>query len=429
MRISPINQNYKTTSQIQNSQYFASSAQPKSQNAQNINFKSVVTTGALYKSFVYISMANKTFNSTKSYRQLNLLKRHLDLLISNPGAKVNSIPEILTCLSRIKSSQDQSAKSEFLQIFSSNPPPTIAELKEAVVKKVFPLIDDNDPYQNLGRAQFVRSMYNMGEFMNDEYVQIFKELPDKHYNGLKKEIVNMGLYTIDEKYRPTKEPEQYIYDLKLINTLDKNFYSDFLEQNIDGIYRLMQLICKYARKKLTKNKNYAYRYYCNRGENENPYYLTSQPALWKDYISIAFNTAIEKYCNNSSELAKALNINVNLADDIIKDSCTHVIASKMTNSSDRQELYKQRINEKLALSLTDKSSKENDNYQKIRDLETKIIGIRSFINDTDDAIFLNTFYEDKINELIDIKNKLQLQEERSANDDVDYFTWRMSHYD
>lgn len=329
-------------------------------------------------------------------------------------------------LSGLSSKADKGFWYHFGRMFSLKPSrkgtPKIGEMKTLALEKLFPILDDNNGFNRAAKTSLLTSMLTTGEYLNKTFVDTFKNLPDKHYFAFKQELLNKVLYTGNA----SNDPKKYIYGFQLLQAIDNPKYAGFLQSNIDGVNNLIALIDRESYKKLTKNKNEAFQYYCRDFVSYN-----TDNDVWQPHLQKTFYTKIQQAEFKPEKIAAALNIRKEQAEDIVKDLQALYSAER---SEKPQEFLEKRLKEKFKtdktlyqINETSKNSYFADNeHSEMTSAELKIDNLETFISKTSYKDALKEKFKDNFAELDKeylVLEKRYIQAQESLDREMELTAW------
>ena len=364
---------------------------------ENVSFKSTLLTLDLlrrvtlslrrnYKSVKTIIEAKKAINPVFDMEQKN--------------SKITA--EVLTGLSLMRGNLDETLKYNIGETFVKGYLPKLSDMKTRAIKELVPKVDDTDGYGRTAKKAFMLSIFAFGEYMSDDYIQAFKEMPDSIYGKFKEDVADKALYSID-KYRPSSNPEQFLYNLELLKTLDKNNHASYYEKNRNGFSGLNRRISAESYKLLTGEKNMAHELYSSNFDINHTRLndKINSPQMWKGHLEKVFYLNLLAHMNNIPKLAEALNVDEIYADDIVKDFYVLELASQTDNKEEKLAMFSERIEEKFRLPIVE-NELQKKKPAKFYAYQEKLQNITNFIDKTNMSDKLNTKYIARIEHLDDM---------------------------
>ncbi len=365
-------------------------------NAQNISFGAVAElSGLIYKAYLLLSVSNKTAKNFHTCKQVTKVKQSINTLYNDLNIHPYAKAEIMSALSKMRSGIDNSAKFSVYNFFRQSLP-SVSEMKKRTLTELIYQADDSNGYERNAKKDFITSLYNYGEYLSQDFINVFKNLSDVYYKTFKEDIADKAIYGV-KKYLPSTLPEQYIYNYEIVKALNNGNHYKYLVENKDGIKNLLHSIYSAAKKKITSKRNLAYTYYSYDG-NKNAYLDISNYDLWTDYSKIAFNTALFESKGDSVKLASSLNIDKYLADDIIKDYQVLDSAQNTLDKDKKLEIYKQRLNDKFKFIVPGENTQRNSS-KLYKAIYCKYKNILNFINKTELKEELEDIYKEELSDL------------------------------
>lgn len=319
---------------------------------------------------------------------------------------------MLMALGRLKNSMDKVADEAFgAKLFY--PSPSISDMKNTVLEKVIPSIKDTkDGGERAAIKEFMTSIYNNGEYLTNNFVEAFKSLPDACYGAYKEEFLEKALNTAGN-YRTTSSLEQFIYNFKLLKTIDINNHKNFIVNNLNSIKNAEKSLDEISLRKLTDIGSfecYSRDFASNKiGEWQAP----MRSVFWKQVVAFQKKTAF---------IAKKLKITEEQAKDVIKDAETLLLAEKAQTKEEALEICKNRISEKFSTMQPFREVYQNTDYGeyisphfacKLDTLELKLDNINSFVEKTKYSEELKNIlkrnFENLENEIEQVGDRLQYE--------------------
>ncbi len=387
---------------IQNSTQLQTYNKLKANNTKDsLSFKSG---GTGYLTYLIAKNGINAIQSGIKSKKIYNFKQEINAVLSNPQNSKVALPHVITALSKTPSGIDETFTYGLLTIMG-NDINTIRNMKYLALDKLFPLTDDNVPINTVAKKELMNSLFNAGEYLSDDYINAFSLLSDKLYKHYKEDFIEKILY-LDAGYKPTKEPEQYIYNLRLVQSLDKNIYGEFLESHKTQINNLKQIITNFAATRLVSKKNVAYQMYCHDFDYAHELTKFGRPADWKESSEEIFYSIVQQYGNNQTELAKKLNIDKECVEIILKDLNALYAAENTSDKEEQIRILTNRLDEKYnsdyrigMLDYSDVSSRIRDEFEDSEQAETKRADILNFIKRTNIEEELKEIYKSKLQSL------------------------------
>ena len=360
----------------------------------NINFKAdPISISQLLLSY---KVSRKVESTRKKWINILKQKKCFAQVFENPQKHAQNILPMMDILGKVKSNIDESWG---YIIFMKDKLPRISEMKQLVLTKLFPLLDDNRGMVRNSKKEYMQTLFESGEYQNKSYVKTFKNMSDSYYSSFKKELADKVFYSISNSKLP---PEHYVYNLAIIKTMDNDNYASYLQSNINGFNNLMKNIYDSAIKRVTQKQNEAFKCYSHNFKYFSKSY-DSNDNLWQEYYEPAFYTLLKSGINNSQELAEKLKIDLVFAEDITKDLNTTVLAEKEPDKEIQLDLFKQRIEEKFDKNIWNDNSQTSLNLKKMEktldNIKIKYYNICNFIERTDYEKELKLYFKDKLENL------------------------------
>lgn len=360
----------------------------------NINFKAdPISISQLLLSY---KVSRKVESTRKKWINILKQKKCFAQVFENPQKHAQNILPMMDILGKVKSNIDESWG---YIIFMKDKLPRISEMKQLVLTKLFPLLDDNSGMVRNSKKEYMQTLFESGEYQNKSYVKTFKNMSDSYYSSFKKELADKVFYSISNS---KLSPEHYVYNLAIIKTMDNDNYASYLQNNINGFNNLMKNIYDSAIKRITPKQNEAFKCYSHNFKYFSKSY-DSNDNLWQEYYEPAFYTLLKSGINNSQELAEKLKIDLVFAEDITKDLNTTVLAEKEPDKEIQLDLFKQRIEEKFDKNIWNDNSQTSLNLKKMEktldNIKIKYYNICNFIERTDYEKELKLYFKDKLENL------------------------------
>ena len=264
--------------------------------------------------------------------------------------------------------------------------PNIDRMQYQALNEIFPIMDDTNGKNRIAKRSLMEAIFNSENYLDEDYVNAFDALPDKYYNGFKQTLVDKALSTFEK----SDEGNQYLYKLRLVKSIEKNEYKDFLSNIIPDYKNLLEVIDFFALKNLTEKHNNAYVDY-----SEN----FSSQGMWKERCQKTFYSIVGALGNDIPKLAKKLNIDEACAKDIVNDLQARSAAEKTREPEEKIKILSKRLEEKFASGLVKKPERANkfiDEYYAFSLYETNI---DSFINKTEFAKEFKEFYKPELDKI------------------------------
>ena len=222
-----------------------------------------------------------------------------------------------------------------------NARPDIDNMQYEALEKIYPLMDDNKGANRVAKINLMEAIYNSGNYLNDNFIKTFDSLSDKYYKGFKQTLVEKALNPA-HVFNPSDNDTQYLYNLRLVKSIEKDEYKDYLSNIIPEYKNLLKTIDVCALKSLTKEHNNAYIDYSKDFNNK---------GLWKDNCQKVFYSIVGVLGNDIPKLAEKLNVDEACARDIIKDLQARSEAEKTNDNAEKVKILSKRLEEKFANGL------------------------------------------------------------------------------
>lgn len=384
-----------------------------------------------------ISTGGNKLNNQVSFRSVSLVSGGLILsktiseaikcknvrknvsLISNifkaPKEHLNDLAGAVFLLSKMKERFNwMEALGESTNVMNARP--DIDNMQYEALEKIYPLMDDNKGANRVAKINLMEAIYNSGNYLNDNFIKTFDSLPDKYYKGFKQTLVEKALNPA-HVFNPSDNDTQYLYNLRLVKSIEKDEYKDYLSNIIPEYKNLLKTIDVCALKSLTKEHNNAYIDYSENFNNK---------GLWKDNCQKVFYSIVGVLGNDIPKLAEKLNVDEACARDIIKDLQARSDAEKTNDNAEKVKILSKRLEEKFANGLVMQPKKANNLFEKYYALDLYETNIDSFINKTEFAKEFKEFYKpelEKISENTRDARRAEEYETKSREEDI----YRMMH--
>ncbi len=266
--------------------------------------------------------------------------------------------------------------------------PDIDNMQKEALEKIYPLMNDNNGGHRVAKMNLMEAIFDSGNYLNDYFIEAFDALPDKFYKGFKQTLVEKALNPF-HNYNPSDNDSLYLYNLRLVQSIGKDEYKDYLSNLRPEYSYLLKTINECALKNLTKEHNYAYIVYSSNFGG----------GIWKDHCKKVFYSIVLVLGNDIPKLAQKLNIDEACAKDIIKDMSAISDAERTNDNEEKVKILSKRLEEKFANGLVMKPEKANNSLDKYYALNTYEKNIHSFINRTPLANEFKEFYKPELEKI------------------------------
>lgn len=389
--------NYKTYKQQRTNRFSTNEIKPNNQ----ISFGSVsVVSGGLIISKT-ISEAMKCKNMRKNVSLVNSI-------FKAPQKHSNDLAGAVFLLSKMKERFNWiEALGEATNIIDVRP--DINNMQKEALEKIYPLMNDNNGGHRVAKMNLMEAIFDSGNYLNDYFIEAFDALPDKFYKGFKQTLIEKALNPF-HNYNPSDNDSQYLYNLRLVQSIGKDEYKDYLSNLRPEYSYLLKTIDECALKNLTKEHNNAYIDYSNN---------FSDKGIWKDHCKKVFYSMVLVLGNDIPKLAQKLNIDEACAKDIIKDMSAISDAERTNDNEEKVKILSKRLEEKFANGLVMKPQKANNLRDKYYALDTFETNIHSFINKTPLANEFKEFYKPELEKIeLDTKKAFKAQKDKEEYDEM-----------
>lgn len=280
--------------------------------------------------------------------------------------------------------------------------PKIKELKMLTLKEIIPTMSDTDIDSRVAKKDFMMSLVDSGEHLNQAFLKEFVSMPNVFYKGLKEAIAEKSLNkALNNPDIAKKAPDVYLFNLSMIQSLMTKEYQVFFKLNEVEISQLIKNIKTVAKSKLTKQENYAY---IN--------YLENFKSLgnWEKFASEVFIEELSNSDFSKEKLMQNLNICDTYAEFLLKE--LQVVANTKGNLSKEQKIeqYKSFIDEMLGKHFPYIHG-ENDYIYKEMHYYYQKMAIEKFINSTDCKEELLGMYQPELNRLQSEYDRCEAEEQ------------------
>lgn len=368
--------NYKTYKQQRTNRFSTNEIKPNNQ----ISFGSVsVVSGGLIISKT-ISEAMKCKNMRKNVSLVNSI-------FKAPQKHSNDLAGAVFLLSKMKERFNWiEALGEATNIIDVRP--DINNMQKEALEKIYPLMNDNNGGHRVAKMNLMEAIFDSGNYLNDYFIEAFDALPDKFYKGFKQTLIEKALNPF-HNYNPSDNDSQYLYNLRLVQSIGKDEYKDYLSNLRPEYNYLLKTIDECALKNLTKEHNYAYTIYSSNFGG----------GMWKDYYKKVFYSIVLVLGNDIPKLAQKLNIDEACAKDIIKDMSAISDAERTNDNEEKVKILSKRLEEKFANGLVMKPPKANNSLDQYYALDIYETNVHSFINRTPLANEFKEFYKPELEKI------------------------------
>ena len=323
-------------------------------------------------------------------------KRVFNDFIRNPQKYSKNIDNILNELSNTQSNLDK----KLTYAFRDDQMISIEEMKRQVLENVFPKLSDENPQNRFAKQAFLTKLFDNGEYNNKTYVKTFSSLPDDLYGTFKESVADKILYSVDNMSlaKHNLVEDFNIYNVYLLNSLDLKKHKEYYTKNAHSVDKFLSRIMLAGKDMMTTEHNKAYSYYahdflCINNEDYNN---------WRPMFRKAFYMTVQNANGSKKTLAQSLNVDVKIAENILKDYESFIKADKVSDKQQKLEIYTQRLNEKFRTPIRTKHKWYE--FGTIRDLlvygdaylENK--DINTYIERTGFAKELNLRFANKLHE-------------------------------
>lgn len=349
----------------------------KKTQTQNVSFKSDPLTYLGGKIVIESAISGVKAAHLKKFKMdyLKLLENLCDNSTPNKYSNIEIATKIIQ-LSKTSNKLDKRLARIFVEFWNH------AELKDLKRDTItnFSKLDDNDHSIRIAKEHLVTSMFESGEYAQDYFANEFKQMSNKYYDTFKQKLADKALY-IPPAYRLPDCPEQYLYNYKLIEALDdrSGVHNSYLVKNIEGIRQLLGLTKGITKNQLTSTKNYAFAYYSHNFIFDGvDYQISSDKTDWQNSLKNYFMACLKSANGDKKELAKSLNIDEPLAEEILKDYKAIAEISATKDINEKQRLYDRRIVDKLKTEVKILPETWYDGVNSYRNTRTRAYGALAF---------------------------------------------------
>ena len=349
----------------------------KKTQTQNVSFKSDPLTYLGGKIVIESAISGVKAAHLKKFKMdyLKLLENLCDNSTPNKYSNIEIATKIIQ-LSKTPNKLDKRLARIFVEFWNH------AELKDLKRDTItnFSKLDDNDHSIRIAKEHLVTSMFESGEYAQDYFANEFKQMSNKYYDTFKQKLADKALY-IPPAYRLPDCPEQYLYNYKLIEALDdrSGVHNSYLVKNIEGIRQLLGLTKGITKNQLTSTKNYAFAYYSHNFIFDGvDYQISSDKTDWQNSLKNYFMACLKSANGDKKELAKSLNIDEPLAEEILKDYKAIAEISATKDINEKQRLYDRRIVDKLKTEVKILPETWYDGVNSYRNTRTRAYGALAF---------------------------------------------------
>lgn len=391
MRIAPLQSTFIIN---HNTEYGSKKSLSKPAYAKNINFG--VTPEAYIVTRLFMMLER---NVQKPERK----KTECYNIIKNKIKK--DFPELVNDLRTLSSNVD---KGFFYwlgkKIAMTENVPKIKELKLLTLNEILPSMDDTDIDHRVAKKDFMMSLIDSGEHLNQAFLKQFTSMPNIFYNNFKEAVAEKSLsYALKNPKMANKAPDIYLFTLSLLQLLMTKEHQAFFNTNKNEIAQLLENIKDVAKSKLTKRENYAYINYLENFKEQ---------GNWEKFTSEVFVKELKDSGFNKEKLMQNLNICDTYADFLLKELL--IIANTKGNLSKEEKIeqYKSFIDEMLNEHFPYIYG-EDDYLYKEQHYYYKKMAIEKFINSTDCKEELLGIYKPEL-------NKLQSEYDRCKAEEREY---------
>lgn len=252
-----------------------------------------------------------------------------------------SFPELLKELKALNSNSD----SGFIYKLASRlaivekAPKKIKDLKQLTLEEVLSIMDDSNTDCRVAKKDFMMSLVDSGEYLNQAFLKQFIAMPSKYYGSLKEDIAEKSLHiTLKNPELTNKAPDVYLFNLAMLRSMMTPEHQGFFNLNKDEVSQLFKKIETISKWKLTEKYNSAFYSYIEDFENQKN---------WKNLTSDLFKKELIESGFNKENLAKRLLISEEFANILLKE--LQIIAHTKTGIDKEQKIeeYRTLIDELL----------------------------------------------------------------------------------
>lgn len=325
----------------------------QSSNNKNINFKAFnYTTGTTLALLKAVKLTNKYFQLKKFERNfINPINK----IIEHPEKHIDELPAILNILNKdIPIIKEDLPKMRITALYCFNP-----------------YISD-DVYENRNiKKESIINIINSNEYDEQDFIDIYKSLPDSYYKSFKEEILGNCLNFQEKQNAAKRNTFLYATNFVLAQAISNKEHQDFITENKEVILKQKRLFSLELLRELKTTKNLAYEFYNT---------LQTQSDINK-FVKTCYNeilcSALNESNYDSSKVAELLNIDKIYAEDIVKDFINLYIAKTFLSSQEVIKLHKQRVKEKFDIPTNGNITnniieKQIDEYIKHTDYEEEL---------------------------------------------------------
>jgi len=216
---------------------------------------------------------------------------------------------------------------------------TISNLNKEVLNKIMDKINDDDDKSRVVKKEFLNLLVNSGYYINNEFVKIFRELPDNLYGSFKEEIIEKVLYIVSDKNIDKKSLDFYHYNYLIINSINDLEHEKFLQQNKDRINSFNKEFENYIISDITNEKDNIYFLYLNNFQDN------TGLANIKHKI---FKKILKENDFNIQDLSKKLNTNEFYIEILLKIENLEKQIPKVNDKDEKLRKYIELIDEVLS---------------------------------------------------------------------------------
>jgi|GEM_PF-5269747 len=298
--------------------------------------------------FIYL-VAKYGFSALTSgpkHNKISKFVKEVNTVLDNPEINLNELPNTLTALSK---TPDKATRGTYYSIIDINRTGmSIYELKhKALEKSVLSKLPDSNYVVIESKKDFIRSLFNSGHEISGEFIKEFEKLDDNIYKNFKQEIIDKCLFS--KEYRQKRNERDLDYKLRfslggrrcdkaetarrtvaLIDTLDKNIHSEYLE-------RIKPIVVNY-KKEIFDSLKHDELYMIFQKGFESPREIKDLYEQDK-YAKMLVMSTIEKYSPDYTKISDILNLNYDLAEDMAEDINALKKIEDLKSGSNEELLY------------------------------------------------------------------------------------------
>lgn len=395
-------------------------------------FKSTIA--STVTTYVFTKRISDTVMGTRD-RCLKTLerKKQLEPIIAEPKSHLRELAGAITSFAKMSPHIDDGI---IYNIFTRDQMDSISKMKKDILTKVFPVADDRIGYNKVAKKEFLTTIFESGEYTSPEFLEAFRTLPDNLYKNFKEEICDKILYSLYVIHNTNQHPTQLFHNFKMIDSLDKNIYSEYIQNNLQGIMDLRSKCFDTAAKTFQNGDqlNYAYEYYLSDfscislGDKT---FSGEEGKLWQPFVQGAFFNCIKKANGDIQKVAQFLNCEKDVANSIVEDLKALTLGEQANTKSQKLLIYSNRLKEKFQVKFNINKKRGGD-YNHI----TYRSNLFNSINHSKDVghFIKKTGYTEELTNLF--KKELERLDEniendksdiRSADDDLDFDIRRWAH--